>query len=150
MPVVFTPERAAALVHRAERPSGRTLGTERPARGALGERNAHKERQRFLNCGAALLGERPRAFLGVLGQEDPMPSLVSILNASFSCMPSVSRIVRRIACTASGPLFSMTSAISSALVSACPVGHDVADQAHVLASAAVMCRPVSSRSHATV
>ena len=47
-----------------------------------------------------------------------MPILVSILNASFSCRPSVSRIDRRIACTASGPLLEITSAISNALSSA--------------------------------
>ena len=43
-----------------------------------------------------------------------MPIFVFILKASFSCMPSVSRIERRIACTARGPLFAISSAISRA------------------------------------
>ena len=51
-----------------------------------------------------------------------MPLAVSGLKASFSCMPSVSRMVLRIACTANGPLLLITSAISMALSRAEPSG----------------------------
>jgi len=72
------------------------------------------------------------------------------LKASFSGIPSVSRRVRRIACTASGPLAAINSASSSALRSAWPSGTTWPINPISLASAAWMCRPVNSRSAATV
>ena len=58
-----------------------------------------------------------------------MPILASTANASFSAMPSVSRMVRRIACTASGPLAAIDLGELQRLGERLAVGHDVADQA---------------------
>jgi hypothetical protein len=79
-----------------------------------------------------------------------MPIFVSMANASFSAMPSVSRIVRRIARTATGPFAAISSAIDSAVSSAVPSGTTRPISPIDSASAAVMCRPVSSSSHAMV
>ena len=79
-----------------------------------------------------------------------MPTRASSANASFSGIPSVSRITRRMARTATGPLAAIASAISSALHSAWPSGTTWPISPIDRASSAVMCRPVSSRSAATV
>ena len=59
-------------------------------------------------------------------------------------------MTRRIARTATGPLAAIMSAISSALARAWPSGTTWPISPIDSASAAVMCRPVSSRSAATV
>ena len=79
-----------------------------------------------------------------------MPILASTANASFSAMPSVWRIARRIARTATGPFAAIWSAISSAFGRAWPSGTTWPIRPIRSASAAVTCRPVSSRSAATV
>ena len=79
-----------------------------------------------------------------------MPIRASILKASASARPSVSRMVRRIARTATGPFAAIVSATSSAVASAWPSGTTWPIRPISRACAAVMCRPVSSSSAATV
>ena len=70
--------------------------------------------------------------------------------ASFSAMPSVSRMVASMACTASGPLLLIISASSRAVVSASPSSTTRPIRPISLASVALRCRPVSRISAAIV
>ena len=78
------------------------------------------------------------------------PTRASSAQQSSSCLPSESRIVLRIAWTASGPLAATRSASSWALASACPSGTTWPIRPSSLASGARIVRPVSSSSAATV
>ena len=79
-----------------------------------------------------------------------MPIRDSTAKASSSAIPSVSRMVRRMACTASGPLAAIAPASSRALPRAWPSGTTWPISPIRCASAALRCRPVSSISAAIV
>ena len=84
--------------------------------------------QRILNCGARFSLNASGPSLASSERNTSMPILVSILKASFSCRPSVSRIDRRIACTASGPLSRDHLGDLQRLLQRLAVGHHMADQ----------------------
>src|SRR6266568_5112476 len=113
-------------------------------------RRAARGTQRSWKCGLRFSVKARGPSFASCDRNTSMPSWASILNASASAMPSVSRMVRRIARTATGPFAAMDSAISMALGSASPSGTTWPIRPIARAWAAVMCRPVSSRSAATV
>jgi len=125
------------------RPRPRHLSPFPPAR-------TRHDPQRSRNCGRRFSAKARGPSRASSLANTAMPALASSANASFSAMPSVSRMTRRIARTATGPLAAIIPAIESARSSAWPSGTTCPTSPIESASGAVMCRPVSSRSAATV
>ncbi|SIM44577.1 Uncharacterised protein [Mycobacteroides abscessus subsp. abscessus] len=67
-----------------------------------------------MKLGARFSAKARGPSLASLLVKTPIPTLVSALKASFSCMPSESRMVLRTAWTARGPLPAIILASSSA------------------------------------
>ena len=103
-----------------------------------------------LEVGLALLGERLRAFLGVVRRRTRPGRSRARARAprARSCRRSRAASCR-MASTASGPLAAIVSAISMRLVERLAVGHDVADQPDLAASVGGDVLPVSRISAAT-